>query len=370
MAMTDFGALSTARKKVWAAEIWLAGRDANFWMSNGFVGAGQNNVIQRITELTRTERGDECIMQLVADLQGDGVVGDNLLENNEEALFNDSVSIRIDQLRHGVRSKGSMAEQRTVIRFRSTAKEKLAFWIANKIDEMMFLMASGVSFSYNTDSSTRSSSSQLPSIGFASDVTAPSSGRVKYANAATSTATLASTDIISWHMVVSLQAYAKRKRMKPIRSGGREWYALLLSTEQCRDLKNDNTYQTLVSRAAPRGNDNPLFRNALAVIDGVVIYEHNKVVTTLGLSSGSKWGSGGTVEGAQALLLGAQALGFATISNVEYEESDNTDYHNRPGIGVGRMIGMVKPTFTSIPDANTKQDFGVVSLYTASASTT
>jgi hypothetical protein len=106
MATTDFGALSTARKMVWATEIWIAGRDANFWMSNGFVGAGMNNVIQRITELTRTERGDQCIMQLVADLQQDGIAGDNILSGNEEPLFNDSVLVHIDQLRHGVRSKG------------------------------------------------------------------------------------------------------------------------------------------------------------------------------------------------------------------------------------------------------------------------
>ena len=369
MPTTDFGALSTARKKVWAADIWIAGRDANFWMSNGFVGAGMNNVIQRITELTRTERGDECIMQLVADLQQDGIAGDNMLSGNEEPLFNDSVSIHLDQLRHGVRSKGQMSEQRTVIRFRSTAREKLAFWLADKIDQMIFLMASGVAFTLNNDGSTRSATSQLQQLAFAGDVVAPSSGRQKFANAATSTATLVATDTIAWHMIVSTQAYAKRKRMKPIRSGGREWDGMVLSTEQCRDLKNDPTYQTLTSRAAPRGNDNPLFRNALAVIDGVVLYEHNKTQTTLGLAGGSKWGAAGTVDGAQALFLGAQAMGFATINDVEYEEADVNDYKNRPGIAVGRIIGMIKPQFTSIPDSNTKQDFGIINLYTASAAT-
>lgn len=103
---TDFASLSTARKKVWAADIWKQGRDASFWTMNGFTGEGSGSVIQVIRELTQTERGNECIMQLVADLVGDGVVGDNLLESNEEALFNDSIALRIDQLRHGIRSKG------------------------------------------------------------------------------------------------------------------------------------------------------------------------------------------------------------------------------------------------------------------------
>ena len=366
MAVTDFGALSTAKKKVWAVDIWLAGRDANFWMSNGFVGNGQNNVIQRITELTRTERGDECVMQLVADLQSDGVAGDGILQGNEEAMFNDTISIHIDQLRHGVVTKGAMSEQRTVIRFRSTAKEKLSFWYADKLDEIMFLTAAGISYAYKTDGSSRTATT-LQQLSFGADVVAPSSGRIRYANTNTSTSTIATTDTLGWQMIVSVQAYAKRKRMRPIRGGGREYYALLISTEQMRDLKRDTVYQTNVGRAANRGPDNPLFKNAAAVIDGIVLYEHNKVPTTLGLASGSKWGAGGLVDGAQAMLLGAQALGFATLGDMTFEEADNTDYKNRPGIAAARMIGVLKPQFTSIPDGNTKQDFGIVSLYTAAA---
>ena len=366
MAITDFAALSTAKKKVWATEIWMAGRDANFWMSNGFVGTGMNNVIQRITELTRTERGDECVMQLVADLQQDGVAGDGILQGNEEALYNDSVSIHIDQLRHGVVTKGAMSEQRTVVRFRSTAKEKLSFWFADKLDEILFRTAAGIASTDTVDGSTRSGTT-LPSLGFAGDVVAPSSGRIRYANTNTSTSTIATTDTLGWNMIVSVQAYAKRKRMKPIRAGGREYYALLISTEQMRDLKKDPNYQTNVGRAANRGPDNPLFKNAAAVIDGCILYEHNKVPNTLGVASGSKWGAGGLVDGAQALLLGAQALGFATLGDMSFEESDNTDYKNRPGIAVARMLGVLKPQFTSLTDSSTKQDFGVVSFYTAAA---
>jgi N4-gp56 family major capsid protein len=369
MAVTDFAALDSARKKVWAAEIWQAGRDANFWMSNGFVGTGQNSVIQRITELTRTDKGDECIMQLVADLQQDGVAGDNLLEGNEEPMFNDSLSLRLDQLRHGVRSKGQMSEQRTVVRFRTTAKDKLSFWFADKIDELLFLVAAGIPFNYNLDGTLRATNSQLPALAFNQDITAPSSARTRFMGSATSKATLTAGDKMNWNAIVQLQSQAKRKRMKPIRSGGREYFALLISTEQCRDLKTDTTYQTLVSRSAPRGDGNPLFKNALSVIDGCVIYEHNKVPNTLGLPPGQKWGAAGTVDGAQAMLLGAQSLGFATISDMEYEESDNTDYKNRQGISVGRMFGMVKPQFSSPTDGGTKQDFAITTLYTAAGAT-
>jgi hypothetical protein len=61
-------------------------------------------------------------------------------------------------------------------------------------------------------------------------------------------------------------------------------------------------------------------------------------------------------------LLGAQAGGLATLGNMFMRESDNTDYGNRPGIGIGRKIGMLKPQFKSLPDSSSLEDFGVISI--------
>jgi N4-gp56 family major capsid protein len=363
---TDFGALSLAHKKLWAAEIWEAGRDASFWNANGFMGDGAGSVIQRITDLTQTERGNECIMQLVADLTGDGVVGDNRLEDNEESMFNAAISLQIDQLRHGVRSKGAMSEQATIIRFRSQGKEKLGFWFGDKVDELMFLTATGRAYTLRLDGSTRGTS-QLPSLAFASDVAAASTNRIRHAGTATSEATLIASDTMTWSYIVGARAAAQRKRMKPIRSGGREYFAIVMSPEQGRDLRRSSDYMTNVGRAAERGSNNPLFKGAFAIVDGVVLYEHNKVFNTFGLTSSNKWGASGTIDGAHALMLGAQALGFAQLYDTKYMESDNTDYGNRPGIAVGRMIGMLKPQWPSPVDGNTTEDFGIMSLKTAAA---
>ena len=49
-----------------------------------------------------------------------------------------------------------MAEQATVIRFREeTSKEKLTFWLADKLDELMFLTLSGRAYTLKTDGTTR-----------------------------------------------------------------------------------------------------------------------------------------------------------------------------------------------------------------------
>lgn len=373
MASTDFGALSAAQKKVWSEKTWRQGRDKSFWLSSGMIGKGTDDTtkpIHLVTELTATARGDRCVMQLVADLAGDGVAGDNELDGNEEPLVNDSQEIVIDLFRNGAKSKGKMSLQRTVIRFRAQARDKLSFWLADRLDDLCHLTIAGRAYTLNVNGSTRPAGSQLPQLAFASSVTAASANRIMFASTATSEATLTTAMTMNWNLIVQAKAAAARKKIQPIRDGGREYYAVVMSTEQARDLKQDATYQTNVGRAALRGSSNPLFKGTFAVIDDVMLYEHNKVFNTLGLASASKWGSGGTVDGAQASVIGSQALGFARIGEPTFEESTLTDYGNREGIGYGRMIGLLKPVFRTPPTEGTgSEDYGVIALKTAAAKT-
>jgi len=373
MPVTDFGSLTDLQKKVYSQQVSKQGRDDNFFMSNGFMGSNTMDTskpIQKVTELTKTEKGTEAVMPLVTDLSGGGVAGDNQLEGNEEPLLTDAQTIRIDQLRNGVRSKGRMSEQATVLRFRVQAKDALAFWLADILDELMFLVAAGRAFSLKTDGSARGTS-QLTVLKFAADVVAASTNRVLHQGAATSEATITAADTMTWDLVTTTKAFAKRKRIRPIRAGGKSYYVLVMSTEQCRDLEKSADYKTLTAQALPRGTDNPLFQNAKKVINEVVLYDHQKVFNTLGLGSGSRWGSGSTVHGAQAFLMGAQALGYAQLDDGSpgMEESDQTDYKNRPAIGIHRIVGMLKPQFKSKYDSNSREDFGLVAIKTAAAAT-
>lgn len=371
MGLTDFGSWTDLRKKIYSDTITKQARDDNFWMSNGFMGSSTDDAtrpIQKITELTKTQRGTQAVLPLVGDLTG-LIAGDNPVEGNEATILADSQTIQIDQLRQGVKSKGQMSEQATVIRFRATAQDTLAFWLADTIDELMFLSVAGRAYSVNTDGSTRTVG-QHSSLTFASDVAAATTNRIMYAGAATSEATLTANDTFTWDLVTQAKSFAKRKRIRPIRMGGKSFYILVLSTEQCRDLEKTSDYKTLTAQAMPRGADNPLFQNAKKVINEIVIYDHQKVYNTLGLSSGSRWGSGSTIHGAQAMLLGAQALGYAALEDGTpgMQESDNTDYKNRPGLAIRRIIGILKPQFKSKFDANAREDYGVVTIKTAAAS--
>ncbi len=366
---TDFGSLTTLQKRMWSALVNLQGRDDNFFESNGFVSSSTQDtgkVIQRVTELTKTERGTECVMPLVADLTSGGVVGDNDLDGNEVSLVADSLTIRIDQLRNGVKSAGRMSEQQTVLRFRVQAKDALAFWLADTKDDLTFMTAAGRAYSLNTDGSVRTGT-QIPQLRFGADVTAPTGNRIMHAGTATSEASLTAADTMTWNLVIAAKSFAKRKRVRPIRAGGRGYYILVLSTEQSRDLSSSSDYKTLQAQAMPRGMDNPLFTNAKRVIEDVVLYDHQKLFNTLGMTSGSKWGAGGTIDGAQAMLMGAQAIGMAQLSDGSpgFEESDKTDYGNRQGLGIGRIFGLRKSVYKSRYDNQSSEDYGIVHLKTA-----
>lgn len=374
MATTDFGAASALRVKEWSLTVTMQGRDDSFWFSNGFVSAStadQNKPIQRVTELSKTKRGLECVMPMAMDISADAaVVGDNLLDGNESAIDTDYQAIRVDQIRFATKSAGEMSEASTVLNFRTQSKDKLAFALSDVTDELGFLTAAGRAYTLNTDGTTRGTS-QLPSLTFAADVAAASTNRVIYAGSATSEATLTAADKMSWDLIIQAKAMAKRKRIRPIRMGGRSFYIMVMSTEQCRDLEQSPDYKTLQAQAMPRGLDNPLFTNAKKVVGDVVIHDHQKVFNTLGLSSGSRWGSGSTVHGAQAMLLGAQALGFAEITGDTgagwRENPGSNDFGNRQSIGYGRKMGLLKPQYKSKYDANAREDFGILSVKTAAA---
>lgn len=360
MAQTNFAALTSQQKLVWSRDVWSQARDQMFIKK--FIGTGEGALIQRITELTKTEKGEQVIMHLVADLVDDGVIGDNEREGNEEAMQSYNQVLNIDLISHGVKNKGKLAEQKTVIKFRDMGKDRLAYWLANRVDQLAFLTMSGLAYTYKNNGATRSGS-PFPNLSFAADVSAPSSARSLMwdgtALATSSTGSITSSYVPSYKMIVDLVAYAKEHYVKPLMSGGKEYYCLFVQPGTLAALKKDADYQRAVVGVATKvGEQSPWFTGATVTIDGVVIHEHRLVFHTKGASSGSKWGSGGAVNGTRSLLCGAQALGMADLGPAEWSEK-LFQYDSQQGINIDKMFGLLKPKFYSIYDLSV-QDFGIV----------
>jgi len=366
MALTNFAALTNEQKTVWSMDFWKHARNYSFM--NKFVGTGQDSLIQRVTELKKDERGARAVITLVADLLGDGIAGDRTLEGNEEAMRSYDQVIRIDQLRHANRNEGKMAEQKSIVRFREQSRDKLAYWIADRMDQMAFLTLSGVGYDKHTNGATRVGS-DLPYLEYAADVTAPSANRHLVWDATgfgvnTDESTLAIADTPTWEMFVELKAFAKNNYVRPIRTkDGIEFYHAFVTPDAMAKLKQDSTYLAAVKDAMPRSEANQLFKGTDTImIDGIAVSEYRHVYNTRGLADGSKWGSGGAgkVDGCRMLFCGAQAMGFADIGNAEWDE-EMFDYGNQQGISVGKIFGFLKPKFhTDV--TNSVEDFGVITV--------
>ena len=368
MATTNFTRLTDEQKTVWSRDLWRQARNLSFM--NRFAGNSANSLFHRVTELTKTEKGDRAVITLVPELEEDGIAGDATLEGNEEAIKAYDQVIKIDQLRHANRSEGRMAEQKSVVRFRETSRDVLAYWLADRMDQMAFLTLSGVTYS-NTNRGATRTGSDLPNLEFASDVTAPSTNRHKRWDASTgledgNTANVAAADTLTWEAIVTLKAYAKEQYIRPIRmDGGIEMYHMFVTPSQMRDLKQDSDYLEAVRHAMPRSKSNELFKGTDGtLVDGVMIHEYRHVYNTKGAASGSKWG-GGSVDGARALFCGAQALGWCDLGMPTWVEKF-FDYDNQPGISVAKIFGFKKPVFPDVLNAS-DEDFGVIAFDTAAA---
>lgn len=369
MTTTNFTRLTTEQKTVWSRDLWKQAR--NLSMVNKFLGDGPNAMIQHIKELTKTEKGARAVMTLVPDLEGDGVAGDRRLKGNEEAIKAFDKVIRIDQLRNANISEGRMAEQKSIVRFRETSRDVLAYWLSDRIDQMAFLTLAGISYA-NKPTGIARVGSDLPSLEFAADVVAPSSARsfrwdaVNHTLQSTGSSTVTASDTPSYEMLVQLKARAKTEYIRGIREKGDETYHVFLSPQAYAKLKLDPNYIEAMKHAQPRSDNNPLFTGSTVKLDGLYLHEFRHVPNTSQASSGSKYGSSGTVDGCQILFCGAQAMGMADLGMPEWVE-DEDDYENQQAISVSKIFGLLKPQFYTQYGASpqTTQDFGVISVYVA-----
>ena len=367
--LTNFAALTPEQKTIWSMDLWKQARNMSF--VNRFLGKGPNALIQHITELKKSEKGARAVITLLADLTGDGVAGDRALEGNEEAMTSFDQVIRIDQLRHANRHEGKMADQRSVVEFRSNSKDVLAYWLSDRIDQMAFLSLGGISYA-RTNSGALRVGSDLVNLDFAQDVSAPTASRrlrwdgtAKTLTANGASSTIVAADTPSWNMLVQLKAYAKDRYIRGVKeAGGEECYHVFFTPQAMAKLKLDPDFMLNLRHAVQRGAENNLFTGSAVKVDGLYLHEFRHVPNTRTALAGSKYGAAGTVEGCQVLFCGAQALGMADIGNPEWIEK-GFDYENQQGIACGKILGFLKPKFSNIYEAGAVEDFGVISVYVA-----
>ena len=377
MANTNFASLTSEQLTIWSRDFWRVARNMSF--INQFAGSGSNAMVQRISELTQSEKGARAVLTLLADMTGDGIVGDNTLEGNEEALRAYDIVVQLDQLRFANRLSGRLADQKSVVNFREHSRDALAYAMADRMDQLAFLTLSGVGYNLKNNGALRpvmNSGQNLNDLAFGSDITAPTSNRHRRFDAtngivAGDVTAVAAADKLSYGALVDLKAYAKDSYIRGLRGAGNdETYHLFVTPQVMADLKLDSDFLANVRQAGVRGPGSSLFAGSSSLmVDGIMIHEFRHVFNTNGATSGAsgnagsagyKWGANADVNGSACIFAGAQALAMADIGVPEIVE-DTFDYGNQNGISIGKIFGLKKPVYHSDVSGQ-NEDFGVIRL--------
>jgi N4-gp56 family major capsid protein len=333
---------------------------------------GGDAAIHRVTDLKNTTWGYKAIMTMVPDDTSFGVVGDNRLQDHEAGITAYDLEITFDQFRKAFKNEGVMADRSVWFKFAQQASDQLAFWAKDTKDRLMMNTLAGVGYEYEVDGSLRSNTCEWKNNRFAGDVTAPSANRhlrwdvnggTKQLIGDASTDDVADTDLPSWNMFLDMRAELPLMRVKPIRGkwgNGQDLYIAIVHPRTLNVLKKDSDFIANLRYSMPRGKDNPVFRGAETyMIDGILLISHRYAYNTLGAASGSKWGSGGLVNGARTLFLGAQALGMVEIGGPKWVTRTD-DFENQIAISMAYKFGFRKTVWPDQWAANAEEDFGVV----------
>lgn len=354
MGMTEYGPNHPLAVRLWAKRLFVESLRETF--IDRFIGTDDKNAIIHLRDELKKSAGDRVTFGLRLQLIGAGTAGDNTLEGNEEALATYNDTILIDQLRHAVRSKGKMSEQRVPFNVRQESMDGLKDWWADRLDVWFFNQVCG--FTAQTD--IRYTGMQA--------VLAPDATHVFRPNSKANDESLAAGDEFSLAHIDRMVARAKTFNsagggavpIRPIRYKGGDYYVLFIHPFQTFSLRsnyNAGAWADLQkSRLLGSGSDdNPIFKGGsfLGIYNGVVIHESSRV--TNGVSSAT----GAAVTNARrAVLCGAQAAAMATGRDDTGPEKMNWveelfDYNNQLGVAAGMIAGLKKTQFNAM-------DFGTI----------
>lgn len=350
MAMTEYGVNHALAVKLWAKKLFVDALKKTY--ASRFMGSGTDSMIT-IRPETSKGAGDQVTVGLRMQLSGDGVQGDGTLEGNEEALTTYTDAVIINQLRHAVRSKGKMSEQRVPFSVRSENKAGLEDWWSERIDTWLFNQLCG----YTAQTDTRYTGNQA--------VSAPSTDHKVFATGSADESQ-GSTNVFNLNLIDACveRAATLSPTMRPIKVNGDDKFVMFLHPYQVYDLRtNTSTGQWLdIQKAAAAGrsdSQNPIYTGALGEYNGVVLHQTHRVTQGVNSSSGAAIS---TVR--RAVFCGAQAALMAYGKDSEAGEmswvEELFDYGNSLGVSAGMIAGLKKTRFNSL-------DFGTVTVSTYAA---
>lgn len=370
-AKTAFATTDALTVEWWAAKTFMYGYFKNYF--NRFVGkpvtklkgvmieTSDNAMIVKKTDFTKNKKGDKVTFALIDPLSGEGVIDDERLEDNEEAITSHDFQITLRRRRHATRSEGDMNMRRPAFDVKAKSRGVLGMWLARIHDRDIVANLTGVANAVGTIAANAPSSTRKWKGGqtAAGAVTSVSTDLL----ITSTTNHLFGEKVIEW---VKRLATLNEPIIRPIIVGGEEYYIMFIHSYQAKALRAADDYKAALQNAEVRGKGNPLFTGSMGLWDGVIVHVLPWIETRLGVSgdaeiASSTFDSGDPCADAmyvgRALFCGAQAACVAYGGTPQWIE-DKFDYDNEWGIALSLFYTSDKTEFNSI-------DYGVITVDTA-----
>jgi N4-gp56 family major capsid protein len=298
--------VDTAISEIWSKRTLREHKVAGFW--GKFVGpVGSGAPIIQQSELLGGP-GDRIHIQVTAPLTGAGISGDTaLLTGQEENLATTQILVEPVLKRNGVRWY-RRAAKKSVVELRPEARMRLSEWGMVKMDTMRFAQFTSIL------------GADVP------DGVYPVNTFYVQGDATPTIDEIVAADVFTVAELQKIKLKLTLQHAKPVYSkDGQPFYFLVMHPNAAYQLKQDTRYEAWVREARERSESNPLFTGALAVIDGLVLYEHENVPVAT---------NAGAIQYSKNLAFGAEAFVEGLDENVTWAEEE-FDYGNEFGIGYG-----------------------------------
>jgi len=315
MAVTNTASVANQIPEIWADDLYSQAEDLTFW--HRFEGEeGSSMPVIRKDELEK-EPGDTIRVDIILALTGAGVDAEDVLEGNEEDLKFRQSSFTVEALGHGVRwtKKAKILMTHSM---RQSALRQLSKWLAGRLDNDIFTEFTG------------GGQAAVPEKNLVGVGTSPGTAVVPD--------DIAVGEVLTLDDITKFKAYAQEEiKIEPLRTvdSEEELFGMVLDPYAAMHLKLADDYQQAQREAQVRGATNPLFRGALAMWDGVVLFTNSRVPTEANATA---------VRVAKNVFFGAQALLRGYAYYPDWVEKD-FDYDREQGVATYLIKGERLNTF-------------------------
>lgn len=301
-----------------------------------FMGSNSNALIYEQTKLLK-DKGDNITFTIFPRVEAPVVLGSSgqSVEGKEGKIEFFTDSIALEEYKTGFRyASGGLDEQRPWFSISDENSQALDQWSSEFMDDLWF------------------------------EAIKATPSRIVYGKG-TALASLDATSTLTPQLIRRLAALARSGfangsnarvtyPFRPVMIGGRSYFVLLVHPYACYDLKNNAEYQKYLLEARERSAENPIFTGALAVIDDVIVHEHENIEI-------AETSSGSGVYYCKGAFLGAGSTIWAWGKRpVTIDKSFG--YDEERGL-VRKFIAKTKKTQFKFSASGSKEDYGSCGVY-------